>query len=58
MKEKLTSIKKFYVKHERKFVYSALSAATAVAVLFRTGIKQHDDFLKEKNLYDEFYTPE
>ena len=50
------SIKKFVVRHKT----AILVTVTAVASLAFTQIamKGHNDFLKEKGLYDEFYTPE
>jgi hypothetical protein len=51
----LTSIKKFYVRNERKILVTTAVVATTAAVLMRTGIKQHNDFLKEHDLYEEFY---
>lgn len=42
-------------KHERKILIATSVTSTTVAVLMRTGISQHNAFLKEKGLYDEFY---
>ena len=42
-------------KHERKILIAATVTSTTAAVLMRTGIAQHNTFLKEKGLYDEFY---
>lgn len=41
----------------RILTYSTLALGGAVAIQ-RTGLKQHDDFLKEKGLYNEFYFSE
>lgn len=55
MNDVLTSVKKFYLKHERKIVYSALAVTTTGMLLFRSGVKAQNKFLKEKGLYDEYY---
>jgi hypothetical protein len=44
-----------YKKHERKILVSATVISTSAAIVFRTGIHQHNDFLRERGLYDEFY---
>lgn len=51
----LASVKKFYVRNERKILVTTAVVATTAAVMMRTGIKQHNDFLKEHDLYEEFY---
>lgn len=33
------------------------TTATLCLVANRIALKQHDEFLKEKGLYDEYYTP-
>lgn len=43
-------------KHERKIWVAATVTSTTAAIVFRTGIHQHNDFLRERGLYDEFYT--
>lgn len=58
MKKKLASAKKFYLRNERRILITTTVAVTSVAVLMRVGIKQHNDFLKEHDLYDMFYTQE
>lgn len=47
-------------KHDRKILVVALTASVAGNVLMRTGIAQHNAFLKEHGLYETFYstTPE
>lgn len=42
-------------KHERKILIATTVTSTAAAVLMRSGVAQHNAFLKEKGLYDEFY---
>lgn len=44
-----------YLKHERKILVGATVISTGTAIVFRTGIAQHNAFLKERGLYDEFY---
>lgn len=42
-------------KHERKILIAATVTSTAAAVMMRTGIAQHNAFLKEHGLYEQFY---
>jgi hypothetical protein len=47
--------KNFVVKHK-----TAVAVATTVAVMTainNKALSQHDDFLKQHDLYDEFYSP-
>jgi hypothetical protein len=56
MNAKLASAKNFVVRHK-----TAIAVTTTVVVMFainRAALKQHDDFLKENDLYDKFYTLE
>lgn len=48
------------VKHVRshKVAYAVLATATTCLYLNRRALRMHDDFLKEKGLYNEFYCPE
>lgn len=55
MKNRLASAKNFVVRNERKILITTAVVATTAAVLMRTGIKQHNDFLKEHGLFDAFY---
>lgn len=56
MNAKLASAKKFVAKNKATLVVAG--AAFAVIALQQAGIKQHNDFLREKNLFDEFYADE
>lgn len=56
MRDKLSATKDFIER--RKVGIAVVSTATIMAVLNRAVLKNHDDFLKEKGLYDEFYTRE
>ena len=42
-------------KHEREILIATTIASVATTALSVTGIAQHNAFLKEKGLYDEFY---
>lgn len=42
-------------RHERKILIATTVTSTAAAVLMRTGIAQHNAFLKENGLYEKFY---
>ena len=54
-KPKFARTRKFVVEHQTGLLITATVVSTAAAVLMRGGIKQHDDFLKEHDLYEEFY---
>lgn len=43
-------------KHERKILIATTVTSTTLAVIMRSGIAQHNAFLKEHGLYDQFYT--
>lgn len=45
-------------KHERKILIATTVTSTAAAVLMRSGIAQHNAFLKEHGLYEQFYNVE
>ena len=42
-------------KHERKILITTTVVSTTAAVLMRSGIAQHNAFLKEHGLYEQFY---
>ena len=48
-------LKSFVRKH--KVALTVLATSTVWIAINRTALKQHDDFLKERGLYDEFYSP-
>jgi hypothetical protein len=56
MNAKLASAKQFVVRNKATLVVAG--AAFAVIALQQVGIKQHNEFLREKGLFDEFYAPE
>lgn len=61
IKKAADSAKKFVVQHKTALSVSTAVAVTAVAVrkLDGTALAQHNEFLKEKGLFDEFYaTPD
>jgi hypothetical protein len=47
--------KKFVVRHKTAV---AVATASVCVALNRVALKQHNDFLKEHDLYDEFYASE
>ena len=51
-----TRIKEFVGRH--KVAIAVIGTAGICLKLNRFALKGHDDFLKEKGLFDEFYTPE
>jgi len=56
MSEKLASAKKFVAKH--KVALAVTTTAVICLALNRTALAQHNDFLKEHDLYEEFYNAE
>lgn len=42
-------------RHERKILIATTVTSTAAAIVFRSGIAQHNTFLKEHGLYEQFY---
>lgn len=48
------SIKNFVEEH--KVAIAVTATSTACLALNRVALKQHDEFLKEKGLYEEFYS--
>lgn len=57
-KKALVSAKKKIVQNKTKIIGTIAVVATTAAVVQRIGLKQHNDFLKEKGLYDEYWTHE
>lgn len=55
MKQQIASVKAFVQRNERKILVTTTIVATTGMVIMRTGLKQHDDFLREHGLYDQFY---
>lgn len=55
-KKALVSAKNKIAANKTKILGTLAVVATTAAVLQQKGIKQHNEFLKEKDLYDEFYT--
>lgn len=49
-------VKNFVGRH--KVGVAIISTAGICLVLNRTALRQHDEFLAEKGLLDEFYSPE
>lgn len=56
IKQKLVSAKTTVAANRTRILVTALVVTTTVAVIERVGLKQHDDFLREHNLFDAFYT--
>lgn len=55
MKTKLATAKKFVLDRQTKILVTTVVVTTTAAVLMKTGLTQHDNFLKENGLYDAFY---
>lgn len=58
MKKQIESSKAFVKKHKDAILITTAAVTTSAAVLMKIGLKQHDDFLKEHDLYDKFYNSE
>lgn len=54
MKDKLAAAKNFVADHKTALAVTA-TAAICIAIN-RMVLKQHDDFLREHDLYDAFHT--
>jgi hypothetical protein len=54
-KKALISAKNKIADNKTKIMGTALVITTGAAVIMKLALKQHDDFLKEKGLYDEYY---
>lgn len=52
----VASTKKFVARHKTAIAVTATAAICLT--LNRVALKQHDDFLKEHDLYETFYNPE
>lgn len=59
-KSTTTSVKSFVARHKvaLSITGTAVVTTTACLMLNRAALRQHDSFLEEKGLYDEYYTPE
>ena len=55
MNQRLVSMKKFYNRHQKKFVIGVLIVTTTGTVMMFRNQKQFNVFLKEHNLFEEFY---
>lgn len=55
MNKNLVSMKNFVKKHERKILITTNVIAIGGVVMMRTGIAQHNDFLREHGLFEAFY---
>lgn len=58
LKDKIASVRKFKNQHGRKIVIATLVVTTAGTALMFRNQREFNAFLKEKNLLEEYYTPE
>jgi hypothetical protein len=58
MKTTLFKIKKHFAAHQTQYAWTTAALATTAVIILRIGLSEHDDFLREKGLYEEFYLPE
>lgn len=52
----VAKLKNFAAKHERKILVTTTVVSTTAAVLMRSNVAAHNEFLKQHGLYDTFYT--
>lgn len=58
MENQITSVKKFWAKNKDRILITSTVVLASVATIQQIGVRQHNDFLKEHGLFDEFYNPE
>lgn len=59
MNESWFATTKNFVKEHKTTIFTlALVTTVTVAAVQQAGLKQHDKFLKEHDLYDTYYTPD
>ena len=51
----VAKFKNFVVRNERRILLTTTVVSTTAALVMRSGIAQHNAFLKEHGLYDQFY---
>lgn len=56
MKNKIASAKNFVKRNERRIMLGTIAVISTVTVLQQSGIKSLNEFLEEKDLYDEYYS--
>lgn len=54
----IPSAKNVWARNKNRIIITAAVVATTAAVIMKQGLNQHDAFLKEHDLYNEFYQPE
>ena len=58
MKEKFVSAKNFVADRKVAILTVTAVALAGIATIQQAGIRQHNEFLKEHDLYDTYYTQE
>ena len=58
MLETLVAMKNIVKRNQTRILVTTTVVATAVAVAMKAGLNQHDEFLREHDLYDEYYRPD
>ena len=58
MFKKTKAVKKFVRRYKTRALVTSTAISLVVVAIQQRGIKQHDAFLKDKGLYDEFYYSE
>jgi len=55
MNKQLIAAKDFVVTHKTAIMVTTTVTSVTLMVIMRTGLAQHDAFLREHNLYNSFY---
>lgn len=55
VKQKLTSAKDVVVAHRTVILVSALVVTTTGAIIQKSALKDHNEFLRKEGLYDKYY---
>lgn len=55
IQQKLVSTKNAIVANQNKILKITVVTLAGAVTIQRIGLKQHDEFLKENGLYEEFY---
>ena len=58
MNEKLAAAKAAVVRNKTRILVTTTVMMTAAVAIQARGLHMHNEFLREHDLYDEYYTPD
>lgn len=58
LNKQIATAKGFVKKNQTKILITTTVVATSAALLLKAGLNNHDEFLRDHDLYDEYYTPD